>query len=150
MLEQDHRHQVKQALAFHVERAPNRAVLDHAGKRIDFHAVGSAVTSVWLSRIMGRFEPLPLRRAMMFASGFVFEDLILDAVLIEDLLEEPGGFNLVARRVRSIDAQVLLHQLNRHVLVTRPVDPTILRSSDAVQNDDSQSYGQYPIHEFLY
>ena len=66
------------------------------------------------------------------------EDLVLDPVLIENLLEKSGGLDLVARRVRSIDAQVLLHQLNRHVLIARPVDfASILSSTNNAQKNEA-------------
>ena len=54
-------------------------------------------------------------------------------------------------RAGGCDAQILLHQLHGHVLITRPIYlASILRSGHTVQENEAQCYRQYPIHEFLY
>jgi hypothetical protein len=57
------------------------------------------------------------------AAGLVFKDLVLNAMLIEDLLEKLRSLNLISRRIGRIDSEVLLHQLHSHILITRPIDP---------------------------
>ena len=99
-LEQDHRHQVEQSLAFHVERATtvDRVVLDDGRKRIDFPRRWFRGYNVHVTQ-----QDYRTLRAIAFETrddvcpaGFVLEYLVFDAVLIEDLLQKPYCLDLVA------------------------------------------------------
>ncbi len=122
---------MQQPFALHVERAAaiNRAVLDCGGKWIDFPRCWFCGDDVHVAeKDEGTLRTVTFKpRDDVCASRLVFKDLVLNAVLVEDLLKEPCRFDLVTRRVRSIDTQILLHQINRHVLIPGPINRTTLR-----------------------
>src|SRR5437867_12188314 len=126
LFENQHRHQVKEPFTFHVQRPTtvNRSLPYFSRKRID-------LPRTWICRndIHMTQQNDWTFRAIALESGddvcprrFVLEDFVLNSVLIEDGLEPPRRFNLITRWIRGVDAQVLLHQVNSHVLVLRPVE----------------------------
>jgi hypothetical protein len=135
---------VKQSLAFHVERTAtvDRIIFDDACKGIDFPRSRFGSDDVSMAQEDdGTFRTVPFEtRDDICATGFIFEYIVLDSVLIEDLLEKPRRLDLIAGWVRSIDAQVLLHQINRHVLILRPVDITAVLRVNGNLKDKKRCY----------
>src|SRR6185369_10172160 len=126
---------MKQSLAFHVERAAtvDRIVLDDAGERIDFPRSRFGSDDVHVTeQDYGTFRTVAFEtRDDVCAPGLVLEDLVLNAVLIEDLLQKLRRLELVAGRIRSVDAQILLHQIDGHVLIAWPVNSSSILSRNS-------------------
>jgi hypothetical protein len=120
-LQHHHHHQLGHAFVFHILRtaSPEPAVFDLAAEGRDFPV--SRVAGNHVHMVQHDDGPLGLRCSMrqarppIAASRRVFENAILNAFLLKNLLVESDGAHLMARRVGRIDAQVLLHPRQRQI-----------------------------------
>jgi hypothetical protein len=117
-LDHDHGHKLRQAFVLHVLRsaAVHGAFDNFSAERRNFPmrwVAGDHIHVVQknegtLSSACGMRQTGP----QIGATRRILEDLVLDAFLVENLFEKRRGSQLIAGRVSSIQAQVLLHPLD--------------------------------------
>src|ERR1700752_3340142 len=89
-----------------------------------FHDAASAVTtSMWLNRIIGRFEPFPFNRAMMFARVGLYSKISfgmpfwskIDLKNLAVSISLPGGFDVLMRRYCCIKSPAMSGYLGQSI-----------------------------------
>jgi hypothetical protein len=130
-LERKHRHQMHDAFSLHVQRATSvhEPILDRAAVRI-----GAPVALVRRNDVDVMHErdrplrPAPLepgvqvRTARAERAGGRVEQLHLEALPLEDVLQEQRPFHLVPRRVLRAELHVIGENLHRFVPQLVPID----------------------------
>jgi len=125
----EHRHQMSDPFALHVERASpvDEALLDVAREGVDAPVLRGSGDDIHVmhegDRLLAAIslQPRVKVRAASTQLGGV-EYLNLEALLLEDILEPACGEQLVARRVRRIDPDILLQVVHGLVAEHSPVD----------------------------